>query len=74
MNNYILYYTHIHTYTHIYTHIHTYTYRLHLSMMLQTPGGFTRGPSGYACSTAKSGEKGSVLNMGQNTRVSRLGI
>jgi hypothetical protein len=27
------------------------------------PGGFTREQSGYACATAKSGEKGSVLDM-----------
>jgi hypothetical protein len=38
------------------------------------PCGFTRGQSGYACATAKSGEKGSVLDMGQDTRVSCLGI
>jgi hypothetical protein len=30
-------------------------------------GGLTRGQSGYACATTKLGEKGSVLDMGQDT-------
>jgi hypothetical protein len=29
-------------------------------------GGFSRGQSGYSCATAKSGEKGSVLDMGKD--------